>query len=187
MNQSSNSPAGADNPGAAVGPVSPNGSESATRRDPGRSSETATLDGIVRALRKENLRITSTRRALLSALIRSSRHMSASDLAATVQEAQPDVHLSTIYRSLETLEQAGVIDHVHLGHGRAVYHLVQELHQHLLCDSCSTVIEVPDEDLEDLAVALHAKYGFVLRPHHFAVLGRCRTCYEAEIWSRPPM
>ena len=134
------------------------------------------LAQIVDRLRTKSLRITSTRRALLSALVGSKRHMSASDLAAAVQAAQPDVHLSTVYRSLEILEQAGLVDHVHLGHGRAIYHLSDELHQHLVCESCGTVIEVPDEDLSNLASTLDRRYGFAIRPHHFAVLGRCAEC-----------
>jgi Fe2+ or Zn2+ uptake regulation protein len=70
----------------------------------------------------------------------------------------------------------GVVDHVHLGHGRAVYHLADEPHQHLVCEVCGTVIEVPDATFAELAAALRRRYGFTIRPNHFAVLGRCRTC-----------
>ncbi len=103
-------------------------------------------------------------------------HVTADELAATVQREHPDVHLTTVYRVLDALEELEVVDHVHLGHGRAVYHLTDETHQHLVCEVCGTVVEVPDEVFAGLASDLDAAYGFAIRPHHFAVLGRCANC-----------
>jgi Fe2+ or Zn2+ uptake regulation protein len=127
-------------------------------------------------IREQGERVTTARRALITALVQARGHVTAEDLAALVQKEQPDVHLSTIYRGLDALERMGVVDHVHLGHGRAVYHLADEPHQHLVCEVCGTVIEVPDATFAELAAALRRRYGFTIRPNHFAVLGRCRTC-----------
>jgi Fe2+ or Zn2+ uptake regulation protein len=127
-------------------------------------------------IRDQGARVTSARRALVTALVQARGHVTADDLAALVQKAQPDVHLSTIYRSLDALERIGVVDHVHLGHGRAVYHLADEPHQHLVCEACGAVVEVPDATFAELSDALRRRYGFAIRPNHFAVLGRCRAC-----------
>jgi Fe2+ or Zn2+ uptake regulation protein len=127
-------------------------------------------------IREQGERVTTARRALITALVQARGHVTAEDLAALVQKEQPEVHLSTIYRSLDALERMGVVDHVHLGHGRAVYHLADEPHQHLVCEVCGTVIEVPDATFAELAATLRRRYGFTIRPNHFAVLGRCRTC-----------
>jgi Fe2+ or Zn2+ uptake regulation protein len=124
-------------------------------------------------------RVTTARRALVTALVQARGHVTADDLAALVQKAQPDVHLSTIYRSLDALERIGVVDHVHLGHGRAVYHLADEPHQHLVCEVCGAVVEVPDATFAELSDTLRRDYGFTIRPNHFAVLGRCRACAGA--------
>ena len=133
-------------------------------------------DRIFRALRAAGGRITPARRALVTALLDSSGHVTADDLAAVVQRSHPDVHQSTIYRTLAALEELGVVDHVHLGHGRAVYHLADDPHQHLVCEVCGHVIEVPDDAFADLAVRLQREHSFTLRPNHFAVLGRCAAC-----------
>jgi len=93
-----------------------------------------------------------------------------------VQAAQPDVHSTTIYRCLEALEELDVVDHVHLGHGRAVYHLTDQPHQHLVCEGCGLVVEVPDEQFAALRADLRDRYAFTIRPNHFAVLGRCERC-----------
>jgi len=138
--------------------------------------EDSRLDRILAALRAAGGRITPARRALVGALLDSSGHVTADDLAERVQRSHPDVHQSTIYRTLDALEELGVVDHVHLGHGRAVYHLADDPHHHLVCESCGQVIEVPDELFAPLADLLRSDYGFALRSNHFAVLGRCRAC-----------
>src|SRR3954468_6100122 len=129
---------------------------------------------ILRRLQAGGGGITTARRALIGALVAAEQHVPADDLAASVQATHPDVHRSTIYRTLDALERLGVVDHAHLGHGRAVYHLADEPHHHLVCEECGEVIEVPDDTFDDLASQLHGRYGFSIRPHHFAVLGRCR-------------
>ena len=134
------------------------------------------VDGLIAELRARGGRVTGARRGVLTALVSAHGHLTAEELATRVQGAQPDVHLSTIYRSLDALEQLGLVDHVHLGHGRAVYHLTDDPHQHLVCEECGVVIEVPDSMFGELSHELMSEYGFALRPNHFAVLGRCAAC-----------
>jgi Fur family transcriptional regulator, ferric uptake regulator len=138
--------------------------------------DTDRRDRLVAMIRQRGERVTSARRALITALLQARGHVTAEDLADLVQKEQPDVHLSTVYRSLDALERMGVVDHVHLGHGRAVYHLADEPHQHLVCEVCGAVIEVPDATFSELGGTLRRRYGFTIRPNHFAVLGRCRDC-----------
>jgi Fur family ferric uptake transcriptional regulator len=138
------------------------------------------LEDILRLLRQRGGRLTIARRAIIGALLEAEGHVTADELTAAVQRAHPDVHLTTIYRCLDTLEELGVVDHVHLGHGRAVYHLASDTHQHLVCDRCQGVVEVPDSVFADLGDRLRAEYGFAIRLNHFAVLGRCAHCQEAE-------
>src|SRR5436190_24038098 len=136
-------------------------------------------DRIFSQLRARGGRITAARRALVTALLEADTHVTADDLATLVQAAHPEVHRSTIYRTLDALEQLGIVDHVHLGHGRAVYHLSDEPHNHLVCEVCGAVLEVPEALFDELAADLRQRYGFAIRPHHFAVLGRCTACLDA--------
>ena len=82
----------------------------------------------------------------------------------------------SIYRNLEELERLGVIAHAHLGHGPATYHLATTAHGHLVCEDCGVMIEAPDELFDGLARTAKARLGFVIDPHHFAILGRCADC-----------
>ena len=117
---------------------------------------------ILELLRSRGGRVTAARRAIVTALLESANHVTADDLTAAVQRAHPDVHESTIYRCLDALEELEVVDHVHLGHGRAVYHLADERHQHLVCSACGAVVEVPDEVFDELTARLEAEFGFRL-------------------------
>jgi Fur family ferric uptake transcriptional regulator len=134
-----------------------------------RASEQA--DRLVDEIRGRGARITTVRRAVLEVLAGTHEHLNAEEIAALVQADHPDVHVSTIYRNLDALEQLGVVEHTHLGHQPAVYH-VGALHQHLVCEVCGRVIDVPITILDGLAEATR-DYGFVLHPGHFALMGRC--------------
>lgn len=120
--------------------------------------------------------MTTSRRLLVQALFESAGHAIAEELAEVVQAKAPDVHLSTIYRNLEELERLGIVTHAHLGHGAATYHLTARTHGHLVCERCQATIEVPDELFDALSRRARTRFGFVVDPYHFAVLGRCRTC-----------
>lgn len=134
---------------------------------------------ILGLLRAQGGRVTTCRRAILETFLGIGGHVTAEVLTARVQEAQPDVHESTVYRFLDELERLGVVDHVHLGHGPAVYHLSSDAHHHLVCDKCGAVEEVPESVFAELRSQLEDSYGFALQPRHFAVTGRCRACTPA--------
>jgi Fe2+ or Zn2+ uptake regulation protein len=122
------------------------------------------------------VRITTPRREILSALLRAGDHATADDVAALVQERAPDVHLSTVYRTLDSLTELGVVEHVHFAHGAAAYHLAPTDHRHLVCEVCGSVTDVPAELLQDLVHAVDSRYGFELHANHFGLTGRCAGC-----------
>ena len=121
-------------------------------------------------------RVTNSRRLLLHALFDTPRDRTAEEIAAEIQANWPDVNLSTVYRNLDELERIGVIVHAHLAHGPATYHLAALAHGHLVCEDCGATIEAPGEVFTELAQAAQSRYGFEIRPYHFAVPGRCRPC-----------
>lgn len=136
------------------------------------------IDEVLALLRARGGRVTTPRRAILAALLDAKDHVSADELTTAVQRRHPEIHQSTVYRTLETLAELGVVDHVHLGHGRMVFHLADERHQHLLCSSCGKVVQAPDDVVDDLARRLDEEYGFELEARHFALWGRCRRCRQ---------
>jgi Fur family ferric uptake transcriptional regulator len=136
------------------------------------------LAQLLALVRAHGGRVTTPRRVILSSLLDLGSHVTAEELAEHVQQRHPDIHLSTVYRTLDTLTKLEVIDHVHVGHGRAVFHMVDESHHHLACRRCGAVVEVPEALFADLARRLDDEHAFTLDRGHFALSGVCRACRD---------
>lgn len=141
---------------------------------------TLSVDTVLDALRRSGGRVTSTRRATVEALLaHTDRHLSAEQIVAAVRHRHPDVAESTVYRTLSTLEELGVIAHMHLDHGPATFHLADHRHRHLVCRGCHAVVEMPADLYSDLAAEVERRYGFVVEDEHFALSGLCPPCRAA--------
>lgn len=140
------------------------------------AGERADVEAVVARLTGHGRRRTAARYAIVQALLDADGHVTAEELTAEVQHRLPSVNVSTVYRTLDALEEMGVVDHVHLGHGRAVYHLTDEDHQHLVCERCERVEELPASRLRPLLRSIERDYGFSVDRRHFAIVGLCRRC-----------
>ena len=100
-------------------------------------------------------------------------------IAEHVRKTHPGINLSTVYRNLETLENVGLVQHTHLGHGSATYHASEELnHLHLVCESCGAIGDAPLEVAASFVQALSDEYGFKTDVSHFAISGMCANCFK---------
>ncbi|MBW3610171.1 MAG: transcriptional repressor [Actinobacteria bacterium] len=136
------------------------------------------LPELLDALRRRGERLTTARHALLSVMAHADEHLSADQLSVEVARTNPAIHRATIYRTLETLRRLGIVEHTHLGHGPAVYHLADDVHQHLVCEECGWVVEAPADLFAGVEETLERDFGFDMRANHFAIVGRCRRCAE---------
>ncbi|WP_235929600.1 Fur family transcriptional regulator [Cellulomonas citrea] len=129
-------------------------------------------------LRAHGERMTTPRRAVLTALARSGGHVLAAEVVTAVAEVDPTVHRASVYRTLEALSELGVVQHLHLGHGGTAYHLARGGHTHLhaQCRVCGAVLDLPAELLDDVARVLESRDGFTLDPGHVALSGTCARC-----------
>lgn len=138
-------------------------------------------DTLTDALREQGMRITKARRAVCAVIARlHGEHLTAAMILEQV-DANPEAKAdqSTVYRTLDALENAGLLVHSHLGHGPAVYHLASDAaHQHVICSRCGTTATVPAAGLSTWLEELRAATGFAVDPTHFAVTGICPDCLE---------
>jgi Fur family transcriptional regulator, ferric uptake regulator len=127
-------------------------------------------------LREHGFRITPQRQLVLQA-VNDLGHGTPEEILAEVQKTASGVNLSTIYRTLEVLEEVGLVTHAHIGHGAPTYHSVtDDVHIHLVCDGCNGVDSVPASIAEPLVEALIADRGFRTDISHVAIHGLCRAC-----------
>ena len=88
------------------------------------SAPQLSLDDIRVRLHARGERMTRPRQAVLLALAEQPGHPTAEQLVSAVAERDSTVHRASVYRTLDALAQLGIVQHVHLGHGPTVYHLV---------------------------------------------------------------
>jgi Fur family ferric uptake transcriptional regulator len=142
----------------------------------------AVVQNAIAALRREGLRITVPRRQVINILAHTEEHLTAEDLHERIQKRTDGIHLATIYRTVETLVKAGLVDHIHLPHGSTTYHLVvgnDPSHCHAICTVCDRVIDLHPDLLDGVAAEVSRQHGFELNSRHAALTGRCRDCRTA--------
>jgi Fur family ferric uptake transcriptional regulator len=129
-----------------------------------------------RRLKDQGFRITPQRQLVLEA-VEHLRHGTPDEILIEVQRTATGVNLSTVYRTLEVLEDVGLVTHAHIGHGPPTYHAVDEdVHIHLVCDRCASVASVPAAVAESFVAALEREYGFRTDVSHVAMHGVCASC-----------
>jgi len=139
-------------------------------------TDAPSAEQIYAAVRSGGGRLTVPLRVLVDVLITGDDHPTADELIAAVESRTPGIAASTIYRLLQRLEEAGVIEHIHVGRGPAVYHLRHDEHAHLVCHECGTIIGIPESTFDALVRSISRKYDFTIEPRHAGLLGRCRRC-----------
>ena len=108
-----------------------------------------TLDAAVAALRAGGLRVSAARRLVLGALYAADGPVSAEGIAGGLEGRLPASDLASVYRNLETLEQLGLVRHVHFGHGPGLYTLAGAgEREYLSCEHCGAHLAVPPAALE---------------------------------------
>ncbi len=131
-------------------------------------------------LRDHGFRITPQRQLVLEA-VEALRHGTPEEILVEVQRTASGVNLSTIYRTLEVLEEVGLVTHAHIGHGPPTYHAVDDdVHIHLVCDRCGAVQSVPASTAATFVADLEAGYGFRTDIAHVSVHGLCARCKDRD-------
>jgi Fur family ferric uptake transcriptional regulator len=127
-------------------------------------------------LREKGYRLTPQRELVLAA-VNELGHATPEQVCAQVQRTASGINISTVYRTLELLEELGLVRHAHLGHGAPSYHPAGHVqHIHLVCRDCEAVLEVEAKVAESLGASLREEVGFAIDLEHFAIYGRCAAC-----------
>ena len=132
-------------------------------------------------LRERGMRWTPQRRLLMRVLEDARGHVTATELIERCRAADPQTTPSTVYRTLDVLEELGLVQHAHGVDGREEYHVLpQAEHGHLHCTGCGTSWEIDAGEAAALVSSLHAERGFAVDLSHLTVAGRCAECQSAD-------
>ena len=123
------------------------------------------------------LRATRQRAAVSVALEAVDDFRSAQDLHAMLRQRGEAIGLTTVYRTLAAMTDAGEVDVLRTDDGEAVYRRCSSgHHHHLVCRTCGRAVEVDGPAVERWASRVAAENGFVEVSHTLEVFGVCSTC-----------
>ncbi|MDQ3479767.1 MAG: transcriptional repressor [Actinomycetota bacterium] len=127
-------------------------------------------------LRSRGYRLTPQRQLVLEA-VKTLGHATPEDAHVWVTERSSGVNISTIYRTLEVLEEIGLVKHAHLSHGAPTYHAADAPeHVHLVCRDCGKISEASLNTIAPMVQSLVETHGFVADLGHLTVFGSCQEC-----------
>lgn len=143
---------------------------------------TVTSEELARLLRSANQRATPQRLMILAVLQEADNHLTADEVFQRLGPLSSALNRSTVYRTLERFRDDGIVSETDLGGGVRVFELLdRQRHHHLICRSCDGMIEMEDDAVEAMRVAIRAQYGFEPQIDHLAVWGQCAACADSEL------
>lgn len=139
------------------------------------------LDGRWSAAREElrarGMRWTPQRRLLIEVLSGTSGHVTGAELVERCRALDPSTIPSTVYRTLDVLEELGLVRHAHGIDGREEYHVLPRTeHGHLHCSRCGRSWDIEAGEAADLTSALRRERGFEMDLSHLTISGHCVDC-----------
>jgi Fur family ferric uptake transcriptional regulator len=128
------------------------------------------------ALRSHGLRATPQRQAVLATLGELG-HATPEELFAAAEPRLPGLSLSTVYRTLDSLVDGGLVRHAHFHGASRSYFLAEHAgHAHLVCERCERVVSLEGDALETFLAAVRGQHGFTVETDHVALAGICADC-----------
>ena len=130
------------------------------------------------ALKKEGLKYTPQRTAVLEEIIKDKGHRESEEIYLALKKKGQSVSRATVYRTMNILVNNGFARKMNLGDGRARYEskVNSPHHDHLVCMDCGLIVEFMDQKIEDLQDEIAIQYEFQLKRHIHQLFGLCKKC-----------
>ena len=131
----------------------------------------------ISALQRSGCRVTGARSAVVETVISADRALTPLDIHHSAKRRYPALGLVTVYRTLEKLEELGLVERVHHEHGCQAFISAGRGHQHLLvCQNCGRITHFEGDDLERLIAELSDRTGYRIQEHWLQLTGTCHEC-----------
>ena len=139
------------------------------------------LDQFRDTLKREGLKFTPQRVAVLEEIVSEHGHRECEDIYLSLQQKGQYISRATVYRTMDILVKNNFARKMELGDGRARYEskVDSSHHDHLICTSCGKIVEFLDQDIEDLQFKICNQYHFKLQRHIHQLFGVCSKCQSS--------
>jgi Fur family ferric uptake transcriptional regulator len=129
------------------------------------------------SLQEGGYRLTAPRKAIVAIIANSSRALDALEIYDLGRVEHPRLGLVTVYRTLEKLDELGLVQRVHQPDGCNMYLRAPEGHEHLLvCKSCRHMEYFSGDDLSELIERISQRSGYQVQEHWLQLFGLCGSC-----------
>jgi Fur family ferric uptake transcriptional regulator len=98
------------------------------------------------------------------------------DLHQEIKTTLGSADYSSVFRAVNLLEKQGMVDRIDLGDGHARFEVREGHHEHIRCESCGRIAEVPGCVLDDASAQVQSLTGFRVTNHRVVFGGLCQTC-----------
>ena len=127
---------------------------------------------IIERCEEKGLRMTGQRRTIARVLEASADHPDVEELYARASAEDDGISIATVYRTVKLFEEAGILDKLEFGDGRARYEDAErDHHDHLIDMNSGEVIEFVDPEIEELQERIAARLGYTLKGHKLELYG----------------
>lgn len=130
----------------------------------------------IATLKERGLKLTPQRMLIVDVIHNAKGHLTAEEIIGYVQSKMPGVNKSTIYRTLDLLEQAGCVYKSALGDEFIYHHTEEGHHHHLVCRQCGKTIDCDEDLFASVQRSLRDKYSFRVEFKHVVMSGVCEEC-----------
>jgi len=128
------------------------------------------------------MKTSSVELLILNLLAQGDTHLTAQEVFQQLHQHLPALNPSTVYRALERLAHEGKISVSDMGDRAVVYEAIhQELHHHLVCQSCKHTMTLDDEMVHPFLESIEERYHFHITTNHLILFGICETCRHAKL------
>jgi len=127
-------------------------------------------------LKEKGLRLTPQRRLILDIIHEADAHLTAEEIINSVQSKMPGVNKSTIYRTLELLEELNCVFKSEVDDKFIYHHAEEGHHHHIICRKCGKSIDCDEHIFHSVETSLNKEYGFHADFKHVVTTGLCSDC-----------
>jgi Fe2+ or Zn2+ uptake regulation protein len=149
-----------------------------------RLNSAETTGPLQQSIRKKGIRLTRQRRVILQVMDAAEQHLDVDQILARAQKLNPEVHLVTVYRTIDMLKKHGLIDELDLLHLRGDRHYYETHgprdHIHVACLKCGKVREFESRLYEQLKEQIARDFQMQVTVSRTEVGGICNECLASD-------
>jgi len=138
------------------------------------------LESFSEVCRKHGLKVTQQRLEIYQVLVESDAHPTAEALHRMLQKDMPTLSLDTVYRTLATFEDIGLVRRVETVTSQARFEITRERHHHFFCDRCGRLSDFHWPGFDSMDLPGELKNLGRIREGNVIVRGTCQACLEKE-------